>query len=268
MHSVSEPDTGGSRQPERLSKRPRWISVGAAAYRRLLVEIAVVAFRRSTRNLALSDLVERIFRFNCLGVRLSPLQYREELLGLLEIVNQRQPRAVIEIGTYAGGTLSLLTRCAAADATVISIDLPAGEFGGGYATSRSRLYRSFATNDQRVELIRADSHSEETRDRVVQLLGVRPVDVLFIDGDHTIEGVRRDLELYGPLLAEDGVVAFHDIVPGPHASVGGVPTFWAELRAGHAVRELVRDWSQGEAGIGIIEAAEVGALPGFTPPER
>lgn len=244
-----------------MSERPRWVSAIAAARRRLLIEITIVALRRSLRGLALTEAVERVFRFSCLGVIISPLQYREELLALLEIVDERQPRAVIEIGTYAGGTLSLLTRYAAPDAIVISIDLPDGEFGGGYAASRSRLYRSFAKNDQRLELVRADSHRLETRNRVMELLGSRPVDVLFIDGDHTVEGVRRDLELYGPLLAEDGLVAFHDIVPGPHTSVGGVPTFWAELRAGRHVHEFVRDWTQGEAGIGLIEAAEVRASP-------
>jgi predicted O-methyltransferase YrrM len=207
--------------------------------------------------MTLPEAVEHVFTFNCLGVVISPLQYREEILALLEIVEQRQPRAVVEIGTYAGGTLSLLTRSAARDAIVISVDLPEGEFGGGYATSRSRLYRSFATNDQRMELVRADSHSTDTRDLVIQLLRSRPIDVLFIDGDHTYQGVRRDVELYGPLLAEDGLVAFHDIVPGSHSLVGGVPALWAELRAECAVRELVRDWDQGEAGIGVIEAAEV-----------
>ena len=69
--------------------------------------------------------------------------------------------------------------------------------------------------------------------------------------------MRRDLELYGPLLADDGLVAFHDIVPGPRASVGGVPQFWSELRASCQVRELVRDWAQGEAGIGLVEATEL-----------
>ena len=215
--------------------------------------------------MTLPEAVERVFTFNCLGVVISPLQYREELLALLEIVDERQPRAVVEIGTFAGGTLSLLARCSSRDAIVVSVDLPDGEFGGGYAAARGRLYRSFATGAQRIELVRADSHRLETRDQVRTLLRARPIDVLFIDGDHTLEGVRRDLELYGPLLAENGLVAFHDIVPGPHESVGGVPAFWTELRARCHVRELVRDWTQGEAGIGVVEAAEVRTISGSWP---
>ncbi len=96
-----------------------------------------------------------------------------------------------------------------------------------------------------------------------ELLGPRPIELLFIDGDHTLEGVRRDLELYAPLLADDGLVAFHDIVPGQHASVGGVPQFWVELGAACQVRELVRDWAQGEAGVGLVEASELSNVAGF-----
>jgi predicted O-methyltransferase YrrM len=223
----------------------------------VLISIASAVRRRSSRGLTLEEAVEHAFTFNCLRVVISPLQYREELLALLEIVEERRPRAVVEIGTFAGGTLSLLARCAASDAIVVSIDLPDGQFGGGYAVHRAHLYRSFAERDQRIELVRADSHRTETRDQVRELLGSRPIELLFIDGDHTLEGVRRDLELYGPLLADDGLVAFHDIVPGQHASVGGVPQFWFELAASCQVREFVRDWSQGEAGIGLVEASEL-----------
>jgi hypothetical protein len=48
---------------------------------------------------------------------------------------------------------------------------------------------------------------------------------LFIDGDHTYEGVRRDFEMYSPLVRKGGIIAFHDIYPGPEESVGGVPKF-------------------------------------------
>jgi len=34
--------------------------------------------------------------------------------------------------------------------------------------------------------------------------------LIFVDGDHTYEGVKKDIELYLPMLGEDGVIAFHD----------------------------------------------------------
>ena len=37
------------------------------------------------------------------------------------------------------------------------------------------------------------------------------IDLLFIDGDHSYEGVRADWEAYGSMLGPGSVVAFHDI---------------------------------------------------------
>ncbi len=35
------------------------------------------------------------------------------------------------------------------------------------------------------------------------------IDVLFIDGDHTYEGVKKDFELYSNLLSENGIIVIH-----------------------------------------------------------
>jgi MMP 1-O-methyltransferase len=39
----------------------------------------------------------------------------------------------------------------------------------------------------------------------------RPIGLLWIDGDHTAEGVRRDFSSWEPFLRPDAVVAFHDV---------------------------------------------------------
>jgi len=36
------------------------------------------------------------------------------------------------------------------------------------------------------------------------------IDLLFIDGDHSYEGVKKDFELYSQLLTENGVIVLHD----------------------------------------------------------
>ena len=38
----------------------------------------------------------------------------------------------------------------------------------------------------------------------------RPIRLLWIDGDHTYQGVRQDFGNYSPFLAPGGIVAFHD----------------------------------------------------------
>src|SRR5690242_16632985 len=54
-----------------------------------------------------------------------------ELSGLVGMVAAIRPRVVVEVGTRLGGTFSCWPAVAAPDALLVSIDLPAGSFGGG-----------------------------------------------------------------------------------------------------------------------------------------
>lgn len=40
------------------------------------------------------------------------------------------------------------------------------------------------------------------------------LDILFIDGDHTYEGAKADLENYGPLVRSGGRIILHDVCSG------------------------------------------------------
>ena len=228
----------------------------------LTVLAAPVLRRRMSAVSSVDDALDLAYGFSFAGVVFGPWQERSEIAGFLELVSQSTPRTVLEIGTSNGGSLFLLARVAAPDALIVSIDLPQGEFGGGYPRRRSVLYRAFAAQKQRIRLLRADSHEPRTLEAVRAALEGREVDVLFIDGDHTYEGVKRDFEMYAPLVREGGVIGFHDIVPpspqGPTPRkeddlLGGeVSRFWSEVRSGHDVVEFVEDWGSGRFGIGAI----------------
>jgi predicted O-methyltransferase YrrM len=200
--------------------------------------------------------IDLVKAFNYAGISVQSWQIPSEIAGLLRKLEAEPPHTVLEIGTANGGTLFLLTRVAAPDALLISVDLRRGQFGGGYPAWRAPLYRSFAGEAQRVELVVGDSHEPRTGQRVRRLLDGRALDLLFIDGDHSYEGVRQDFADYAPLVRSGGLIAFHDIVPsgpGKHGDPGGVPTFWSELKTTHSdVTELVEDWEWGSCGIGVV----------------
>jgi predicted O-methyltransferase YrrM len=200
--------------------------------------------------------LEFAFSFDYGNLRIEPLQIRSEIDELLQLFDADPPRTILEVGTARGGTLFLFAAVAAPDAFLLTIDFPEGDpsFGGSPEYKRrTRLFSSFARPHQRIEFMAADSHDEETFTAVTKQLDGRPVDLLFIDGDHTLEGVRRDFDLYSSLVRDAGIIAFHDIVPGPPESVGGVPEFWREKKDEHA-RELVADWGQQGFGIGVLTA--------------
>ena len=211
-----------------------------------------LARRRSTIR-TIADAVDTAFAFEDWNV-IAPNQIRSEIEALLDLLAKDSPRTVLEIGTARGGTLFLLAHVAGADATLVSIDLPySGPCGNaGYPPAFEPLFASFGREQQTIELIRGDSHKDETRASVERILGQRAVDFLLIDGDHTEAGVRRDFSLYSPLVRDDGYIALHDIVPGRPELSGGVPDFWKELTASRSTQEFVHDWEQGAYGIGVI----------------
>lgn len=144
---------------------------------------------------------------------LSPIQRPKEILQLLNLLASENPRRLLEIGCAGGGTLFLLARVAARNALLIGIDLPS-KAGQGVSGARARLYEeAFPVPPQRIRIIRANSQCESSASRVRRTLEDQPLDVLFIDGDHRYEGVRRDFELYSPLVRPGGLVALHDILP-------------------------------------------------------
>ncbi len=99
-----------------------------------------------------------------------------------------------------------------------------------------------------VEIVRASSGVAATS-------WTRPIDLLFIDGDHTFDGVKSDWDLFSPFVTEFGVVAFHDTMwdrrPDPRYARAdmGVPAFVEHLRSeGYPVITLDRDF-----GVSIVQ---------------
>jgi len=189
--------------------------------------------------------------FNNFNGVIRPLQNRSEIQQLLDQVKARKPKRILEIGTANGGTLFLFCQVAAADAVAISVDLPGGWFGGGYPAWKKLVYRDFVRPNQQLHLLRADSHSDETFARVKEILGDTKLDFMFIDGDHTYDGVKQDYLRYRELCAPDALIGFHDIVPNATDPDCEVPRFWNELRSPQTA-EFVDDWNQPGAGIGVI----------------
>ena len=215
----------------------------------LILPYAFVKIKKFNQN-SLDDLVD--FCFYSIAGLIKPLQVRNEILGLLKIVDRMKPRAILEIGTARGGTLFLFSRIALEGATIVSIDLPGGKFGGSYPKWKGILYKSFALLGQRIHLLRADSHNRETLEQAKRILGGRELDFLFIDGDHTYEGVKKDFKLYSPLVKKGGIIAFHDIVVHPPETGCAVSEFWRQIRDDYDTEEIVKDWSQNWGGIGIV----------------
>jgi hypothetical protein len=101
---------------------------------------------------------------------------------------------------------------------VIGIDRPPK----GYATGAQ-------LNDLGCEVLLGDSHDPAMVEQLEAMLDGDAIDLLFIDGDHTFEGVKQDYEMYSPLVRPGGMVAFHDVCGHPTMPFIEVDRFWATL---------------------------------------
>lgn len=202
------------------------------------------------------------FRGDGMFKSIRPRQNTAEIQSLYDRVCELQPRRVLEIGTANGGTLYLWTQAAAEDATIVSVDLPGGRFGGGYPPPRARFYHQFARPKQHLHLLRLDSHLPSTLTEVRGVFGGEPVDFAFIDGDHTYPGVKADFLEYGPLVRPGGLIAFHDILLSPRSPAKEVHLLWDQIKREHETWEFIDPDARREGhriiGIGLLRVGPDG----------
>jgi cephalosporin hydroxylase len=221
---------------------------GHAIIRRVLRY--AVAFRQLARVRAVARYLtfEKAYAFA--EAEFGIVQKPEEIRWLFDLVRAERPRAVLEIGLDSGGTFFLWSRAAAPDAHLLAINTkPVGRLG--MWSSFSLVRRGFAVGSQRVTLLMdSNSHSETTQQRIAALLDGRAVDFLFIDGDHSCEGVWQDFQMYSPFVAPGGLSAFHHISQNPAERTKGVAQFWRKFTVDHETDERVVNDEPG-FGIGV-----------------
>jgi predicted O-methyltransferase YrrM len=117
----------------------------------------------------------------------------------------------VEIGAYAGGSSCLMLQ--RLNTTIISIDL-------GEPISKEVVFSNiieYKNNNNYYKYIQGNSQTQETKDKVIETLSnsrvlgyTNKIDVLFIDGDHSFDGVLADFNMYVDLVDVGGFIVFDD----------------------------------------------------------
>ncbi|MBK9332901.1 MAG: class I SAM-dependent methyltransferase [Ignavibacteria bacterium] len=182
-------------------------------------------------------------------------QEYDELKDLCIRVQNHKPKVIAEIGTWNGGTFYVWTRINPQAKKIISIDLPDGDYGGGYDEKRIKFFSEFSSDRENTSLsfIRGDSKSDSTVEMLKAVLGKDTIDFLYIDGDHTYEGIKKDFENYVRLMSADGLVGFHDI--NTFKDGYGVHKYWNEIKGNYKYEEFIKPGSR-VMGNGLIYLRE------------
>lgn len=174
------------------------------------------------------------------------------------LIEAQRPKTLVELGVHNGASyfafcqaiarLGLDARCFAVDAW--KGDIHAGFYGeevfdwvnaynDGQYSAFSRLVRS-------------------TFEEAAAHFSDGSIDLLHIDGLHTLEAVRSDFENWLPKLSERAVVALHDTNVRERGF--GVFKFFEEIRGAYPTFEFIHGHGLGIVGVGPRQDARVTRL--------
>jgi predicted O-methyltransferase YrrM len=179
------------------------------------------------------------------------LQHEGELSAFTDLLRLHQVKRYLEIGAKFGGSLWRIGLALPRGSRVVAVDLPCGTDEWSLSEqSLTACVTALRDIGQDAHVVWGDSADEKIVD-VVRALG--PFDVVLIDGNHTLSGIRRDWVHYAPMAR---IVAFHDIAwrnePQDRGYVIDAPAFWAELKPHYRHVEIKLDPTGRDNGIGVL----------------
>jgi Methyltransferase domain len=181
--------------------------------RRLVTELAIAdRERRGSDFAALQQWPERVegfedltflFSSTILAHGLASLRL-DEAAYLYRLVRAERPRVIAELGRFRGGSTFVFAAAAEAGSVVHSYDLATRQGRDG-----AELDRQLTQALQRYGLAdRVVLHVEDSRHATPP----DAIDILFVDGDHSEDGVSADFARWSPHARH---VLFHDAVAAP-----------------------------------------------------
>jgi predicted O-methyltransferase YrrM len=189
-----------------------------------------------------------------LTTSMGTMQYVEEMEWFLDkcLDYLGKVKTVLEIGSLQGGSLALLNRVMTGtpDDLLISVSV-----NGNRGVVNESLVNELVA-PSRVVCFDLPSQHPDTINKVEELLGIRSVDVIFIDADHSFEGSYGDYKSYVDFCKPKAIVGFHDI----YWEQGGVGKTFGKLKRSYITDEVSRsksydcepEWNVIGRGIGIL----------------
>lgn len=145
---------------------------------------------------------------------------------VLSLVDQSRPKVYVELGTWFGASAIAVARSVRRwGGTVTCIDTWAGELNddGGSVGGKSPLMLMSCARAMVEAGVSASVRLVPAMTSEAAKYWTEPIDFLYIDADHSYEGVLADLQAWVPHVKKGGVVAGDDY---NHPRYPGVKRAW------------------------------------------
>lgn len=176
-------------------------------------------------------------------------QNKFELESLIALLVEKKVKRYLEIGAREGDTFHEIMLSLPLPEFGLAVDYPGGLWGKHTTSKKLEL----AINDLKSKGLNCSCLLGDSKDMFIVREAERYCwDAIFIDGDHTLDGVTADWKNYGDLAP---IIIFHDIVGQDqkekvHGNLVEVPKLWAVLKEEFKHIEFIDEGSQ--MGIGVI----------------
>lgn len=150
----------------------------------------------------------------------------DEGSALFDVATSARPGTWLEIGTYCGKSTVLLAAAArGAGAHLVTVDHHHGseENQAGWEWHDTSMVDARSSRLDTLPTFR-QTYDEHLADVVSAVVGTTqqvaswwraPVDLLFLDGNHTEETAQHDYQAFAPHVATGGLLLVHDVFPDP-----------------------------------------------------
>jgi predicted O-methyltransferase YrrM len=168
--------------------------------------------------------IEKLIDYHVKDFLIEPTLFQqvyEEITTFAYWLKGFQAHNILEIG-FKGSSFHIMSQLSTGKKAAVD-----------YEDKGRTVWSHYMMYGEDFKLFIADSQILETRDKVKEFCP--EYDLIFIDGDHSYEGVRRDFELYQELLSPRGYIVFHDIDPDHtfrDGAGGQVYKFWQDISHG------------------------------------
>jgi predicted O-methyltransferase YrrM len=154
---------------------------------------------------------------------------------VLELIEQSRPKVVVELGTWLGASAIAMARSVRRwGGTVTCIDTWAGELNddGGSPEGKAPLMLVSCARAMVEAGISANVRLIPALTKHAAWTWTQPIDFLYVDADHSHDGVMADLEAWVPFVKAGGLIVGDDY---EHPRYPGVKTAWDAFARAHGL---------------------------------